>query len=402
MLVFLYKYRVRFHLTTLDSIIAILMRKNLWYFYNSVFFQHFAYGIIIPTLIIWQNRNGLSFSEIAFIQSTGLIFLMLSELPSSFFADKVSRKLTILIGLLTTMFAFIFLIFASDFLLFILFQIFFSIGLAFLSGTEEAFLHDIVNDKKKLTHYLGSMSVSDELGTMLGMLISSLLIYLSNITLSFQAAFVALLLSLSLIIPIKVDASKQENDHSVSNQNMFLFGRLSAMLLIFIFIFGLFSERGEIIYQYSFGGLGINLESLGLIYLTAKIFSVIGSRLSHFVETKIKTHLSLILSGIFQIIAFVILMVNSTIIAIISLCIFFFSENVFRNIRSSFILKNSPHGKRATNLSLVSFGSSVILIFSKLIIGWSLDIRFLYAIIFVIALKIIAIIFLLNKRALPN
>ncbi len=98
-----------------------IMRKNLSFFYNSIFFQHFAYGIIIPTLIIWQNKSGLSFSEIALIQSVGLIFLMLTEVPSSFLADKIGRKITLMIGLLTTMLAFVFLIFASDFISFILF-----------------------------------------------------------------------------------------------------------------------------------------------------------------------------------------------------------------------------------------------------------------------------------------
>ncbi|MFA5821110.1 MAG: MFS transporter, partial [Candidatus Gracilibacteria bacterium] len=261
------------------------MKKNLLLFYNSVFFQHFAYGIIIPTLIIWQNKNGLSFSEIALIQGVGLAFLMLVEVPSSFFADKIGRKITIITGLLITLFAFIFLIFASDFTFFLLFQIFFSVGLAFLSGTEEAFLHDIVSDKKMLTHYLGSMSVSDELGTILGMLMSSLLISLDDITLSFKVALIALSAAFFLMVMIKAERSNpNEKIYPDANPSKFLFANISAILLIFILMLGLFSERGEMIYQYAFNGLGVRLESLGFIYIVAKIFSIIGSRLSGFIE----------------------------------------------------------------------------------------------------------------------
>jgi|GEM_PF-6631345 len=373
------------------------MKKNLYLFYSSIFFKHFAYGIIIPTLMIWQNRNGLSFSEIALIQSIGLIFLMSVEVPSSFLADKVGRKTTLILGLLFTLFAFMFLIFASSFSLFLSFQVFFSIGLAFLSGTEEAFLHDIIPDKKTFTHYLGSMSASDELGTIFGMLISSLLIGLSNIILSFQMAFFFLIFALFLIIVTKSDTQDlNKKKDPIMNSDSLLFSKISFSLLIFMIIFGLFSERGELVYQYSFNSLGVGLGSLGFIYIIAKIFSIVGSKLSHFVENKIKTKTSLILFGVFQIAAFALLLWDSRVVAIISLCIFFFSENIFRNIRSSFILKNSSHDKRATNLSLVSFSSSMIIVLSKILIGWALDLRFLYAIIFIIALKIIAIILLTN------
>jgi len=379
------------------------MKKNLWLFYNSVFFQHFAYGIIIPTLIIWQNRNGLSFSEIALIQSIGLIFLMISEVPSSFFADKIGRKASIIAGLVISLLAFTFLIFASNFLFFLLFQILFSIGLAFLSGTEEAFLHDLIQNKKILTKHLGSMSASDELGTIFGMLLSSLLIYSSSITLSFQVAFIALLLALFFIVLIIVETSSFDAENSPENKlKKYLFTKINAALLAFILIFGLFSERGEMVYQYSFNSQGLSLGSLGFIYLGAKIFSIIGSKLAHIVEDKIKTHLSLIMSGVLQIIAFAILMTDSIIVAVASLCIFFLSENIFKNIRSSFIIKNSPHQKRATNLSLVSFSSSIVLIFSKLAIGWALDIWLLYAIISIITLKVIAMVFLLNKQFIAD
>ncbi len=267
-----------------------------------------------------------------------------------------------------------------------------------MSGTEEAFLHDIVHDKTMLTHYLGSMSVSDEIGTILGMLMSSLLISLNNIVSSFEVAFAGLSLAFFLVILIKTDGlSIDEETHAIANARKLLFAEISAAFLFFILIFGLFSERGEMVYQYAFTNLGVGLESLGLIYLGAKLFSVIGSRLSHLIENKITTHMALLLSGFLQVIAFAILTTNSSVLVIISLCIFFFSENIFRNIRSSFVLKNSHHQRRATNLSLISFGSSAILIFSKLLIGWTLDVKFLYAIIFVVALKIIAIIFIINR-----
>lgn len=120
-------------------------------------FRYLAYGVIIPTLIIWQHKSGLSFSQMAIIQSIGLLILSIIEFPSSFFADKIGKKITLIMGLSSTILAFFFLISAHNFLYFLLFQLFFSGGLALLSGTEEAFLHDIAHsNEKQLTHYLVS------------------------------------------------------------------------------------------------------------------------------------------------------------------------------------------------------------------------------------------------------
>jgi MFS family permease len=372
------------------------MKNKLKIFYGSVFFQHLAYGVIIPTLIIWQNRNGLSFSQIGLIQSIGLVLLMLAEVPSSYFADKWGRKITIIFGQISSLFAFSFLIFSKDFIGFLLFQSFFNIGLAMLSGTEEALLDDLADDKKMLTHHLGSMSISDEFGTIIGMLTSSIAIKYIDIIFSFQIGLLSLLISLLLICLIKVEKSEQMNMQVdfQDNSTMLLFKKISITSILLVVAFGLFSERGEMLFQHQFNTLGLNLESLGIIYILGKTFSILGSKFAHILEVKLKTFFVLILSALLQIIAFALLITESAIIAIVSICIFFFSENIFRNVKSSFIIKNSPLAQRATNLSLISFGSSFILIFSKLVIGWSLDISVIYAIIFIVSLKISAILLL--------
>lgn len=376
------------------------MKNKLKIFYSSVFFQHLAYGIIIPTLIIWQNRNGLSFSQIALIQSIGLVFLMLAEVPSSYFADKWGRKITIILGLVSSLFAFSFLVSSKDFVGFLVFQSFFSIGLAMLSGTEEALLDDLVDNKKMLTHHLGSMSISDELGTIVGLLISSIAIKYVDIIFSFQIGFLALLISLLLICFINTKKYSHKAD-LIDTQNaptILLFKKFGLTSLLLVIAFGLFSERGEMLFQNQFNLLDLNLENLGIIYILGKMFSIFGSKLSHILEVKLKTFSVLIFSATLQIMAFILLISESRIIAITALCIFFFSENIFRNVRSSFIIKNSPESQRATNLSLVSFGSSIILIFSKLIVGWSIDQSILYAIAFVILLKISAILILGSRK----
>jgi MFS family permease len=377
-----------------------MMKNKLRIFYGSVFFRHFAYGIIIPTLIIWQNRNGLSFTQIAIIQSVGLALLALAEVPSSYFADKWGRKITIILGLISSLLSFGILIFSKNFIGFLLFQSFFNIGSALLSGTEEAFLDDLIDSKKNLTRHLGSMSISDEFGTIAGMLASGIAIKYANIIFSFQIGFSAILASFFLICIIDAEKHIQKTESvGVSDRPWaLLFAKLSLASIFPVMAFGLFAERGEMLFQNRFGLLGLSLESLGAIYILGKIFSILGSGFSHILEVKLKTFPILILSAMLQIIAFALLLPESGIIAITALCVFFFSENIFRNVKSSFIIKNSPQERRATNLSLINSGSSVILIFSKLILGWSLDQSIFYAIAFVVLLKIAAVLILDGSR----
>jgi MFS family permease len=372
------------------------MRRNINLFYSYIFFQHFAFGIIIPTFIIWQSQSGLTYGEIGLIQSIGLIFLIGLEIPSSFFADKIGRKITLLLGIISIICAFITIIAGVHFFNFLLFQILFNSGLAFLSGTEETFLHDIVVDNaSKLTKNLGSMSIADEYGTIIGMVVSSLIIANSNLINSYYIAAIALFFSLGSLMLIKTNSiiSNLYNSPNIKK----LFSKLNMSLILIVIAFGLFSERGEMIYQRSFQQIGFQFDTLGIVYLASKFFAISGSKLAHCVENKFNTIIPLIAATAIQLIAFVLLFGDGPIWVILSLCIFSFAENLFRNIKSSFILKNSQYSKRATNISLVSFGSSIMLVFTKLIIGNYIDQQIKYAIYFVIVIKLIALCILIYE-----
>lgn len=374
------------------------MYKQLYPFYGSIFFQHLAYGLLIPVLIIWQHQNGLSFVEIGLIQSIGFALILISEVPSSYFADHVGKKSTSLIGLLFALLSFFVLTQATAFLMFAIAQALLSLGLSFLSGTEEALLHDIVHNKEsRLTHYLGRMSISDEMGTIVGMLISSILITQIGVVSSFKAGIVSILVAFLLLLPIQAktkSATEVENHKKLSAKNL-TFG-----LFLFVLAFSFMAERGQMLFQNRFDEFGISLGSFGLVYVFAKLFSILGSSVSHSLEEKLKSNSVFLLSALLQIIAFVLLLSLSKWVAIVALGIFFFAENIFRNVQKSVVLKNVDHNKRATALSLVSFSSSIFLIVFQPVLGLGLDVKFFYAVMAATGLKLIAsLIFLFRVKS---
>lgn len=371
------------------------MSKLLYFFYGSVFLQHLAYGVSIPVLIIWQFQNGLSFTQIGLLQSIGFAVVILSEIPSSYMADSIGRRFTSLIGLIFSLISFGILLFAHDFFTFAFSQIFLSLGLAFLSGTEETLLHDAVGEgDSKLTHYLGLMSVYDEMGTIVGMFSSTLFISFFDVSSSFLVGFIALLCAIVLIFFVKMPPVSLI-DHDIQKKARLPFFGLS---LIFIFlVFAFMAERGQMVFQSIFHIHGLNLENFGIIYVFAKIFSILGSSISHPLEKRFSSQMIFYFSAVAQMVAFGILLLQSIWIAIAALAIFSFAENIFRNVQKSLVLKLSNRNRRATNLSFISFSSSIFLILFQPLLGFSLDTGLLYAVILLIALKFLAFFLLFIK-----
>lgn len=378
-------------------------KKKLIIFYTSIFFQHFAFGIIVPILIVWQYKNGLSFNNIALIQGVGLFVILLTEIPSSYLADKVGKKITMVAGLLAIACSFAVLIGAGEFEYFLLFQILFSAGLAFLSGTEEAFLHDItLQDPKKITKYLGQMSIADEFGTIIGMFVSSLTIIIANIEISFIFSLIGVIIALCLLLSI---TSRQEiiqkggvSLTDFSFIKIVSFKHISGYTLLVIVAFALLSERGEMLYQGQLEALGLHLEVFGFVYILGKLCAILGSYFSNYFYERFTSNYLFLIIGILQIVAFLFLLLPYKVIVVSSLCAYFFLENIFRNVRSSFVLQMSPDNQRATNLSLISFSTSIILIGTKLGLGWTMDKLFIYAILFIVSLKLIAMLCLIKSN----
>ena len=375
-------------------LIPIIVVMNLKLFYSSVAFQHFAYGIIIPTLMVWQNELGLSFAEIGIIQTVGILTVLISEVPSSYFADRVGRKLTLVLGFIVSILSYYFLFGAQDFFGFLVAQILLSLGMAFFSGTQESLLHDLVGYQKSMTKFLGRMSIVDESATIMGMLASSLFIGFSSIQNSFFGALIALILGFICVFFVKFN-EQEEADFEPPGLKNIRFKSLNTFLIVLFFSIVVF--RGEITFQASFSLTNTVLVMLGGVYTFAKIFSIIGSALAYKIEVLLGLSRSMFFTLLLQVVSFALLIAINTWITIFALAIYFFSENVFRNIRDSYILHHAPKNLRSTFISTVSLASAVLALGMTPIIGYGIDQAFYYGVLIIVGMKFIAGVFLFRR-----
>lgn len=374
------------------------MRKYL----ASIFFQHLAIGFTIPVLILWQRQSGLSFIEIGIIQSVGLITAFLFDAPSSYFADRFGKKLQIVTGLICLCGSFGLLIFSHSFLQFLLADMVQKIGFAMLSGTEESFLHDLhgKNDTS-LTKLLGRMSIVDEAGTIFGLGLSSVLAGFFGIPFTFIIGFFCLCTSLLLVVTLyakntstTLEVQKHQFAQFLSMPRQMIF-MVCALLVFNAFI----SERGEMVFQSSLQNVGWQLSSFGFIYMFAKIFSILGSSMSHKVEGTFGIQWTICLTILLQCIAFSMLFISSKVSIILALSLFFFSENVVRNVRASYVLRSVPPSLKTTALSLVGVSSSFVLSVIQPFIGFLTASHIMQAVIFIIIIKTLSLFWFASRRS---
>ena len=376
---------------------------NVKTFLASIFLQHFALGLIIPIIVVWQHSYGLSFTEIGFIQGIGFLVIILGEIPSSFVADIFGKKKTLMFGLTILALSFILLIFAYTFFQFLLVEVFQKLALAMLSGTEESYFHDLsLGGKKETTKLIGKMSIADETGTIAGMGALSLVTRIASIQHAFIIGFISVLLSLILVGTIKAQSNECLIDVKRDLRNILRLPRkILWIITIALLVSAFLALRGEIVFQASLKQVGLAIGTFGIVYMIAKLFSVLGSFLAHIMEDAWSTYSVVQIAIVLQVIGFLALLPEIWLSRILGLSLFFFAENVLRNVRSSFILCNVPSHLKTTALSMVSISTSVVLLFFQPAVGYFTDQKLVYAVILLISVKGLAIFLLPRKLINP-
>lgn len=101
-----------------------------------------ANTMIMPVVVLYWLNHGLSMSEVLFLQGFFAVCVALLELPSGYFSDWFSRRVTLMLsGFFTALGLGIYLV-ATDFWSFLPAEVCFALGMSLLSGTLEAMAYE--------------------------------------------------------------------------------------------------------------------------------------------------------------------------------------------------------------------------------------------------------------------
>lgn len=332
----------------------------------KVFLEHFSFGLIIPISIAWQLSQGLSLVEVGLIQAVVMIATFLLEVPTGLIADKYGRKMSIMSGTLAHTISLILLAFGSNFWMFLLSSVFAGLGWSLISGAGEALVYDSLK-LKNLEHtfkkYLSHVMIADESSTLLGMVLSSVIVSVINIqtALGIAAGIMALTLLYGILSLKEVhlkETTAQKKSEEIEKAPEPNFHRISAFLtkhqsyILIMIVFAILYESGRVLWQPRLLEAGLNVEWLGILFACFKVFSIIGSFIAKHVHTNSS---SFIFVGSISALTFMLMGQAYLPLVFIGFAIYFLIENVTRVLQSDYLNSIAESRNRATFLSANSF-----------------------------------------------
>ena len=132
------------------------LQSNIWkYFLFSLTWRRQFFPILAIYFLTLPNSTA---QQIGFYSAVGAIVAFFLEIPSGYFADRFGHKKTLILAKVFLLLSTFFFVIANSFPYFVLGSMFLSLGFAFASGTNSAFMHETLSALKREKEYGKLMS----------------------------------------------------------------------------------------------------------------------------------------------------------------------------------------------------------------------------------------------------
>ncbi len=188
--------------------------SNIWNLYLFHFFAgcHLISGILLPFFLGWGR---LTFVEVMILQGYFTIMIFVFEIPCGAISDYLSKKLSLILGGMVL--AISALIYGSipNILLFFLAETFFALGVALISGSDQAVMYDTLRRmgrEKELSKYSARTGSFMLLGILISAPIGSLLTLFVPLNYIFSLMFFPFIAASIIALALKDPNHDLENE----------------------------------------------------------------------------------------------------------------------------------------------------------------------------------------------
>ncbi len=346
---------------------------------------------------IFYVYRGLNLSQIFYLAIAFAAVSVLTEIPSSYLADKWSRKKLIIISLFIGAIYWFLNINAHSFSAFLVATSLYALAYSIMSGTDEALVYDTAkelgeetNSLKKLGQFYSGQRIFKIITPIIAVLLAkNLTDWQFNLIISIDiiANLIAIFLASKIVEPEhhlkveKIESGVMLDAVKLLSHNPKLLSLILNRSLVFVSSFAIWRISSDYFY-----GLGIPILFIGLVtsfnQLTIFIFNLNSHYwLRNFSSARIINYLNLV-----NLIVVSLFLLNQILFKNWAFSLFLYyiilaSETIRWPYFSDLFNKNSFSYNRATTLSLASFLNSLLQIFiftigSTLV---SLNIAYLFA-----------------------
>lgn len=337
------------------------IQKNikLYYFY-STFSELLILG---PILVLFLTAKGLTFTEIMLLQSISSISVFFFEVPTGAVADKVGRKYSVLIGAFLWAMGLLLYVVGSNFLVFALSEITFSLGSAFKSGADSALIYDSLKALGREKEYQGVEGKARSYALYaqaIGSVLSSFL-YEKNVNLPLIVSIMFMMVTIVIALMFQeAEVDGKEGKYGVnyylqikeSGKYILSNDKLKA-LVFFSMIFFIFYRTGFWYYQPYMETVNIPVRYFGVLFFIFNITAAFISKRSSYIMEKTKPK-TLTFMAFLMIVSFLILGSVRVWPGVFAILLQQVARGIYRPVTTKYLNKHIPSDKRATILSFQS------------------------------------------------
>jgi MFS family permease len=230
---------------------------------------------------------------------------VLLEVPTGAVADLFGRKITYILGELSTIIGIVFLYFGSSLTPFIIFALLNALGQSLRSGNDEAIIYDTLKEENKAEHYKkvsGTLAAIWPFGAIIGSVAGGFMAKVS-LSLPILLSFIPLIISLALtlfIVEPKYQKEKHKNVFSHMNNSINIVWKNKQVLLLMVAaaLALAFGESAHNLKSIYFAFKNIPIEYFGIIFGAVFGLSSLGHYWSHSFSKRFGDKATLIFSGI--------------------------------------------------------------------------------------------------------
>lgn len=353
------------------------IKKQTYIYYIFNFLNRFM--VYLPVFVLFLNKKGFNQTMVMALMSVYNISIMIGEIPTGVVADKISRKLSVIVGCLLQGIAMMCMIPSSNFVVLAIIEAVFGIGLTFQSGAMSAMFYDYLKKNHKENMYpqiegkrWACVFLSQAIASLLGG-------ELANVDISLTVLITACAYIFSAIILIffkeeKNEYLKSENKYIIhvakTGRNLFATKKVKLMFVVIVVTNTLFSTTMWL-YQPYYTELGIKVETYGVAYLLMNAVSALGGLVSTRINLTFKKSIIFYMLG--NGICVLLMGVCRGLIGVIIPSMVFGVNGIANPWIQSYWEQDIQSEERATASSILSLISSIIYVLVAIPLGYICD-----------------------------
>lgn len=317
-----------------------------------------------PILHVFYDSRGLDVSHYYILFAVGLASVFIFELPTGVVADKLGYKYSLVVGSLMVLLSIVGLIFANNLITFIIAEIIFGLGAAFISGADSGLIYDTLLVLGREEEYSEIYSKTRQfifVAAGLGSLVSSM-IYTISSTLPFilNAVFVGSTIVLAMFIKepmhVKKDIVYKQQLRTV-RKHIFSNKKIWAIILLSSIVFTFYRPSINL-YRPFFKAVELDVFYYGIIFFGLNIVALLSSKHSK-LYYKLSNGYPLMGLILTMLVTFILISVPILFVGLLGMGVNQIVRGLFKPVVSTYINNLTESDIRATTLSYVSLINNI-------------------------------------------